>query len=42
MPLMPATHVIRAMFRPALIVIAAWGVAGAVIAVRYFSWEPRQ
>ncbi len=26
----------------ALIVIAAWGVAGALVAVRYFSWEPRQ
>ena len=26
----------------ALIVMAAWGVAGALVAVRFFSWEPRQ
>jgi ABC-2 type transport system permease protein len=25
-----------------LAVIAAWGVAGAVLAVRFFSWEPRR
>jgi len=25
-----------------LAVIAAWGVAGTVLAVRFFSWEPRR
>jgi ABC-2 type transport system permease protein len=25
-----------------LVVMAAWGVAGLVVAVRYFSWEPRK
>lgn len=25
-----------------LLVMAAWGVAGVVVAVRYFSWEPRR
>jgi ABC-2 type transport system permease protein len=25
-----------------LAIIAAWGVAGTVLAVRYFSWEPRR
>jgi ABC-2 type transport system permease protein len=25
-----------------LAVIAAWGVVGAAVAVRYFSWEPRE
>lgn len=30
-------------FEPAhLAVIAAWGVAGFVVAIRYFSWEPRR
>ncbi len=24
-----------------LLVMAAWGLAGLVLAVRYFSWEPR-
>ena len=26
----------------ALVVMAAWGVAGALVSVRFFSWEPRQ
>jgi ABC-2 type transport system permease protein len=25
-----------------LAVIAAWGVVGIVLAVRYFTWEPRK
>ena len=25
-----------------VLVVAAWGVAGAVVALRYFSWEPRR
>jgi hypothetical protein len=25
-----------------LLVIALWGVAGLVLAARYFSWEPRK
>ena len=30
-------------FEPtALIVMAAWGIGGALVAVRFFSWEPRQ
>ena len=24
-----------------VIVVAAWGVAGLVLAIRFFSWEPR-
>ncbi len=27
---------------PALAIIAAWGVVGAVVAVRWFRWEPRR
>jgi hypothetical protein len=25
-----------------VLIVAAWGVGGLVLAVRYFSWEPRQ
>jgi hypothetical protein len=25
-----------------LLVVAAWGVAGLVVAARFFSWEPRK
>jgi len=25
-----------------LVVVAAWGIVGLVLAVRYFSWEPRK
>ena len=24
-----------------VLIVAAWGVAGLLVAVRYFSWEPR-
>jgi hypothetical protein len=25
-----------------VLVVAAWGIAGMVLAVRFFTWEPRQ
>jgi ABC-2 type transport system permease protein len=25
-----------------VLVVAAWGIAGVVLAVRFFSWEPRR
>ena len=25
-----------------VLVVAAWGIAGMLVAIRFFSWEPRQ
>ena len=25
-----------------VLVVAAWGIAGVVLAIRFFTWEPRQ
>jgi hypothetical protein len=25
-----------------LLIVALWGLAGLVLAIRYFSWEPRR
>jgi ABC-2 type transport system permease protein len=25
-----------------VLIVAAWGIGGALIAIRYFHWEPRQ
>jgi ABC-2 type transport system permease protein len=51
-PVKPLLDMIADAFNPAttgtgidladLAVVAAWGIAGALLAIRYFSWEPRR
>jgi ABC-2 type transport system permease protein len=51
-PIKPFAEAMQVQFNPyytgsgfewdKLAVVAAWGIAGAVVALRYFSWEPRK